>query len=416
MLRSLSRFLVWLPPVALVLTLSLPLAQEQFGFAPKIGLGGVVDEGPGDVPLSLASWHEGDLQTWVESKIDKRLGLRDWMVRLDNQLRFSLFGVTKRPVVCGPGDWLVEDGYLTSRTHLWGDQGYRILASAYRLAEAQAVLAEHGVTLVLMITPSKAETLPQHLPASYRQVDAAGHIRHIDLLRRVFDLGCCEHLDVQALFETWRDTEPTFPLFPRAGTHWTRVAAARVAVTLLDRLERVSGVDVANLDLGESKMGKGPGPSEDDMAVLANLLDRSSFMDPMPIPVLVRRPGDEGTPQGMLIVSSSFVWLLADALTSKDVVRPLTVFYYFKSAYDWVDGKRGEKRPIDFDPAALRAEILRHRFVVVECNESKIMDMGFGFPDAVVKAFGEPAPGWMPEISAERLAELQRLMRGGRRP
>ncbi len=415
MLRSISRCLGWLPPVAFVVLLSLPLGQQCCGFAPEIGLGGVVDEGPTEVPLTLATWHSGDLQTLVEKQIDKRLGLRDWMVRLDNQMRFSAFGVTKRPVVAGPGGWLVEDGYLTSRTHLWGEQGTQILASVYLMAQAQAVLAEHGVTMILLVTPSKVETLPQHLPLSYRLVDAAQHRRHLDVLRQVLDFGACRCLDAQRLFETWRDTEPDFPVFPRAGTHWSRIAAARVAVTLLDELERISGVDVVNLELGPSKMGAGPGGSEDDMAQLANLLDLSSFKDPMPIPVLQRRAGDTGTPQGMLLVSSSFVWLLAEALNSHGAVSPMTVFYYFKSAYDWVDGKRSEKRPIDFGPAALRAEILRHRFVVVECNASKILELGFGFPAAVVKAFGEPAPGWLPDIT-ERMERLQPFLRAGRRP
>lgn len=411
-----SKLLALLPPLAFVAVLSLPLAQQLFEFAPKVGLGGVVDAGPDAVPISLATWHDGELQTMVEAQITRSLGLRDWMVRIDNQMRYSLFGVTKRPVVSGAGDWLVEEGYLTSRTHLWGDQGWRILWAVYQLAQAQAVLAEHGVTLLLLITPSKAETLPQHLPLACRAVDAAQHLRHIDLLRRVLDLGICNHLDAQRQFELWRDQEPDFPLFSRGGTHWSRVAAARIAVQMLDQLERLSGVDLVNLDLGDCRMGDGPGASEDDMVVLANLLDPSPFADPMPIPNVQRRPGDAGKPPGVLIVSSSFVWLLAETFCQPARVSPLTVFYYFKSAYDWVDGKRSEKRPIDFEPAALRAEILRHQFVVVECNESKIPDLGFDFPAAVLQAFGEPKTPSLPPITPEQLAALRPFLSAGRRP
>jgi hypothetical protein len=413
--RSLRRWLGWLPPVAFVAVLSLPLAQQQFGFAPVIGLGGVVDQGPSEVPVTLASWHGGDLQAGIERRIDQQLGLRDWMVRIDNQLKFSLFGVTKRPVVGGPGGWLVEDGYLTSRTHLWGQQGAQILFLAFQFLQAQAVLREHGVTLLLLVSPSKAETLPEHLPLAYRLVDAANHRRHLDLLRGVFERVALNHLDAQALCEQWRDQEPEFPVFPRAGTHWSRIAASRVAVRLLDELERLAGVDLVNLDLGPSAMGKGPGPSEDDMAVLANLLDRTALADPMPIPNPQRRPGDAGTPPSVLLVSSSFAWLLADAICDPAVTSRLTLFYYFKSAYDWIDGKRGEKRPIDFDPAALRAEILRHRFVVVECNAARIPELGFGFPAAVVELFGPPAAGSMPELTPAVLAELNALAAPGRR-
>src|SRR5690606_16416103 len=117
-----------------------------------------------------------------------------------------------------------------------------------------------------------------------------------DLVRGVLGFGVLNHLDAQALFEQWRDVEPDFPLFPRAGTHWSRLAAARVAAHLLDELERLSGVDVVNLDLAPRVMGDRPGPSEDDMALLANLLDPADCSDPMPLPNVVRRPGDQGKP------------------------------------------------------------------------------------------------------------------------
>ncbi|HEX5051151.1 MAG TPA: hypothetical protein VFZ65_05230 [Planctomycetota bacterium] len=399
--------------IAFVLVLSLPLLQTAFGFAPTFRLSGVVPAAE-EAPVSLESWHSGALQESIEAQIEKSLGLRDWMVRLDNQWKFWLLGVTKRPVVAGPGGWLVEDGYLTSRTHLRGNQGTSIIGSVYALTQAQLVLAEHGVTMLLLVTPSKTETLPEHLPLPYRLVDEANHVRHIDLLRAILDSGCCNHLDAQRLFEQWRDSEPDFVLFPRSGTHWSNVAAARVAVDLLDELERLSGIDLVNLDLAPRVMGKGPAASEDDMAVLANLVDHSCLRDPMPIARTQRRPGDHGAAQGLLLVSSSFAWRLAEAMQSPDVVSPLTVYYYFKSAYDYRDGRVGEKRAIDFDPAALRAEILRYRFVVVECNVSKIPELGFGFPKAVLEAFGPPKTGF-PVIARDKLDRIQRMSVPGRR-
>lgn len=413
MLRLVTRILCWLPPLAFVATLLLPLAQELTSFAPHRGLGGVTDTGPTQPPVTLAAWHDGDLQQWVEARIDRELGLRDWMVRIDNQVRFDLFGVTKRPVLGGPDGWLVEDGYLTARTHLMPHQVGHILGRLHEVLLAQAVLAEHGVTLLLLITPSKVETLPQHLPLAYRLVEAAGHRRQIDLVRGAFGFGVLNHLDAQALFERWREQEPDFPLFPRSGTHWSRIAAARTVVHLLDEFERLSGVDVVNLDLAPRQMGKGPGVSEDDMLQLANLYDTTGGADPMPLARTQRRPGDRGTPPGVLLVSSSFAWLLTDVLQDPGVAAPLAVYYYFKSVYEWADGRQQPKRPIDWTPEQLRADVLRYRFVVLECNASKCMELGFGFPAAVLRAFGLPKSA--PAITLEQLASLQPLVQTDRR-
>ena len=39
---------------------------------------------------------------------------------------------------------------------------------------AQKVLRENGITLLLLVTPSKVETLPEYLPFPYRQAQAKG--------------------------------------------------------------------------------------------------------------------------------------------------------------------------------------------------------------------------------------------------
>lgn len=379
-----------LPGIAFVAFLSLPIAQTLFGFAPVKPLGGTVAEDPPRAERTLAAWHDGAIQTEIEAVLVKRLGLRDWIVRLDNQLKFSLFRTTKRPVVRGPDNWLVEDGYLTAKTHATVDSANVIMANAYGLAVSQQILAEHGITQIVLVSPSKTETLPEHLAFPHRQVHDAGHPRDIDVLQAILRLGYLNHLDAQALFTRLHAAEPDFPLFPRLGTHWSHVAAARVAVALLDAAESAGGADVPNFDVADVQLGPSTGPSEDDMLVMANLLVETGLRDRMPVPSLKRRPGDKGEPCGVLFVTSSFGWLPLDHLARTAAFSPLTVYYYFRSAYDYRGPARGEKRPLPDGPAALRDEIGRHKIVVVESNVSMLRGLGYGFADAVQKAFGPP--------------------------
>ena len=92
-----------------------------------------------------------------------------------------------------------------------------------------------------------------------------------------------------------------------------------------------------------------------------------------------------------------------------EAFSPVTMYYYFRSAYDWRNGEQGEKRAIDLDPAALRAEIEKHRFLVVECNASQVRGLGFGFPAAVLGAFGLPRSVGK-QFLPEEIARVRRAM------
>ncbi len=404
-----------MPPVAFAALLATPLAQNIFGFAPVRGLGGTVAADPEPAPRTLAAWHAGAIQDELEARAVKALGLRDWMVRLDNQLKYWLFGSTKQPVVRGPGDWLVECGYLTARTHATVPVADQIMVAVYGLLLSQQVLAENGITQILLISPSKVETMPEHLPFPHRQVHEAAHPCDIDVLRGALRLVALNQLDAQALFSEWHAKEPDYPLFPRSGTHWSHFAAARVVVSLLDAVERCASLDVPSFDLAEPTLGRSTGPSEDDMLVMANLLDERGMRDPMPIPRLVPRAGDGGQECGVLMVTSSFGWLPMLRLAETSAFTPQTVYYYFRSAFDYTGTTVSEKRPIPEDPAALRAEIARHRIVVVECNVSQIRSLGYGFAQAVVRAFGQPKQPIVLPPAAE-IESVRAIATAARRP
>jgi hypothetical protein len=238
-------------------------------------------------------------------------------------------------------------------------------------------------------------------------VFAAGHPHFLQMTQAVLSLGTIDHFDAQARFVEWHRTEPDFPLFHRLGTHWTHPGAARVAVELLDHMEKVSGVDLVNLDY--VRIEPRPVATDHDLLGLANLWRSERYAaeaGQIGAAVLEPRAGDRGTPQGILLVSSSFGWLLLENLADPRVSDPLTIHFYFRTAYDVKQRVVGGKRDVDRSPAALRAEILRHRFVILEMNSATLPRV-FEFPEAVLAAFGPPKKE-MPPLTPEQTAVLLR--------
>lgn len=398
--RGIARLL---PAIAFLGVLSLPLAQTLFAVVPEVGLGGKVTPIPPPVPITFASWHSGALQDRIEGVLSSELGMRDWMVRLDNQLRYSLLGVTKRPVLAGPGGWLFEEDYLIARGQLTADWARVIEERFYLLWLAQQVLEENGVTMITLLSPSKVETCPEHLPAAQLAVYEAGRPHCLPLMRAILGASGFHYVDAQALLTKWHREDPATPVFHRQGTHWTHTATARVVVEMIDYMERVSGVDLVNLDY----VGAAPRlvPTDRDLLELSNLLEGPIAAEDVGEGVLRVRPGGGGTKQGVLIVATSFGWQVLANLRNADMCEPLTMNIYFRTAYDMIDGRMQNKRDVDVTPDALRKEILRHRFVIFECNAAKYLAT-LDFPEAVLAAFGMPKKSHPDGLTPERMAEI----------
>ena len=77
--------------VLMVLAFCLPFIQQNTKFVEVRGL-----RGSGDPPayphFSLASWVDGSFQAGTDQAIEQRIGFRPLLIRMKNQLEYSLFG------------------------------------------------------------------------------------------------------------------------------------------------------------------------------------------------------------------------------------------------------------------------------------------------------------------------------------
>ena len=111
---------------------------------------------------------QSGLPPFKVADITKDLGLRDWMIRTDNELRMRAFGSAKRPIVAGDDGWLLEEGYLATkmlaRNHALVDE---LLTRTWNFKLLQDALAKHDVHLAAVISPSKVWTYPELVPSPH---------------------------------------------------------------------------------------------------------------------------------------------------------------------------------------------------------------------------------------------------------
>src|SRR3954452_14189809 len=152
--------------------LALPLASAwNLAIAPnhpslviRIGpkLGGVTREAP--VVLSWSSLRDGSFQKAVASRVTDAMAVRPLLIRINNEIRFELFGELTAPqVVRGAKGQLIERSYLEEYCARTEGQGTALAADIIpKLKDIQNYYRSRGGIFVYLVTPSKAAHLPQY--------------------------------------------------------------------------------------------------------------------------------------------------------------------------------------------------------------------------------------------------------------
>src|SRR5271156_7088835 len=137
-----------------LLLLTLPLATAwNLAVAPahpklaiRIGpkLGGVTRDAP--VTLSWSSLRDGKFQKAVVSRVTDAMPIRPLLIRINNEIRFHLFGELTAPnVVRGANGHLIEQTYLDDYCSRTEGMGAKLAATALpKLRDIQNFYSAHG--------------------------------------------------------------------------------------------------------------------------------------------------------------------------------------------------------------------------------------------------------------------------------
>src|ERR1700760_2242324 len=124
-----AAFCLFLLALPLASAWNLAVAPTHPSLAIRIGpkLGGVPRDAP--VELSWSSLRDGSFQKAVASRVTDAMPVRPLLIRINNELRFSVFGELTAPqVVRGTKGQLIERSYLEEYCARTGDQAAKFAA------------------------------------------------------------------------------------------------------------------------------------------------------------------------------------------------------------------------------------------------------------------------------------------------
>lgn len=124
-----------------------------------------------------------------------------------------------------------------------------------RMAELSRVLAEGGTTLIYVTVPTKAQVMPQALPAAaadYRFDSVTAQFVYTDIIARLVEQG----IKAPDLMAALGQAEPDAPAFFKTDFHWA-AAGARLAASAIAKTIRAEA-DYADLQTAAYKTTQGP--------------------------------------------------------------------------------------------------------------------------------------------------------------
>ena len=367
------------------LCLALPLVQMLTGFPPDYTLQGV-ESAAVRPAITLAGWWNGTLQAEFDTWINKRIGLRGFLVRTANQFNHTLFG--ELPQRRGTQVLMGREGFLFEKVYVdaYNQAGPRSEAELREVSAAtrrlQDRLARDGIAFLLVIAPSKAEIYPEFLPPVADVAGRPARQSHYQKLVPFLQADGVHLVDGHDLFWQWKQAPGAPLLFAKGGTHWNEYGAARIVEQIMDRLRELTGKDLPAVRVTGAVTNRAIVGADNDLAELLNLWSGRPLAGPQVHPVAEVAPGSHRP--DLLFIGDSFVFTLTNFMDRLGLYRRRDTYYYYNRQYFYPEAPN---TPLDKRQLDLLAEIRGRDAIVIEVGEYWLPRIGFGFVRDLLRAY-----------------------------
>ncbi len=282
------------------------------------------------IPFTWKGWWDGTYQNNENDFLNDSMGYRTMLLRLNNQLDYSLFKkVHAKGIVIGKDNYLYETGYIDDYCGVNYVGDITIKNKLAQLKKIQDTLTKLGKTLLVVYAPSKVYYCPEHLPDSMRCAEAVNsnyksYVRISDSLG-INDIDCNGWLRG---LKGERDN-----IFTRPGTHWTAYGAQLATDSIVRYISRVRNIRMPRAVSRKITRTTIPQAQEWDLEAAFNLLFRIT-KDTFTHQEVVYSNDSTLTRPSIILIGDSFGW----TIVGNDLLKPISnnweFWYYFGEVYN----------------------------------------------------------------------------------
>lgn len=360
----------------LLIFLFLPIIQKECNIFKIKDLEGVTIQTE-KVCLNFSNFSSAKYQVWIEKHLSETFAFREPIIRFYNQCIWTLFGKTHcENVSIGKDHWLFNEksvkNHYEGLMSEYANNEEQLIKGFDRdislLKKLQDMLKEHGTEIFVLMLPSKDLIYPEYLPnnTKYQENNST---RAYDYYSKAFAENGIQHLDIVSYFKKIKD-KVDYPLFPKAGMHWSNIACAHASDTIIRYMEYLCGKNFPNIEVGKTYLAKTRRP-DNDMARLLNIASqkiyrKNYYADVDVIPDLTAQKAK------MIVMGDSFFWNMSYTLPMNDIFEYYHYWYYFNTIY--YDSKHNNVSEINLAEELKDADV-----VMISLSATQLYDINHGF-------------------------------------
>ncbi len=220
--------------------------------------------------FSWEKWWDGSFQKGKDLYLNDNIGFRQDLVRIANQIDFTLFEkINAGGVVMDEDEYLYYSDYLDeySGASFIGEEQPRNTLT--KLKKIQDTLEHLGKTVVLVYAPSKPYYYPEHLPGKtyYKE----GKQTNFKSYFRIGDSLGVNQLDMNRWYVSLKNKTP-YPLFSKQGIHYTIYGALFAADSINKYIEQRRGIKMLHPSFDKIISTPKASKTDDDVGRMLNLI------------------------------------------------------------------------------------------------------------------------------------------------
>lgn len=356
--------------IVLLIIISISGFYHIVGFKVLYPLKGAYKEAP--LPkFSYSSWQNMKFQHKFEKYIEDHIGLRPQIIKLTNQINYSLFReLNPQGVVIGKENYLYELPYIATKA----GRDYLGLDSLEKIANnikyLEKELKKDSIELLVILAPDKVTFLPEYLPSKFvKRINADS--TNYKVFSNLLIQDSISHIDFNPLFLSWKDTS-SYPLFPKYGTHWSSYGWCLAADTIVKKMEKLSSKKLNSISVKNIELSRKLRDTDYDIGECLNLLFKLPC-DPMAYPQLKFEKRHKKP--SILVFGDSYYVNIAKSTIPKGIFNTHDFLYYNKRVYG------NEEKKIN-----LPDDFKNYDYVIIEATTANIRMLCYGLFNTINKA------------------------------
>ena len=343
--------------------------QRAFKIYPQPPLIGVADTTKRPA-FTLNSYYYRGFQPGYEKYTEEKMGFRTTLIKLRNQLDYSVFNYTEAPgVVIGKNGELYIESYIQNYTGAVYKGEDLTRKDVRRLKMIQDELKKHNVDFLLVFAPGKASFYPEDIPDHYRKRPVSNYKSYI----RALQGSEINFIDMNAWFLRMKG-KTKYPLYPLNGTHWSCYGIGLAADSLFRYIEKLRHIDLPDFSWDQVTVSDSMRYADNDVGELMNLWKPIKPI-PMPYPHFVYKHDGKTRPR-VISIGDSYWWGFTYTGISANVFAKDNYWFYFR---DIMDNEKKTGLVANMD---LKEQLFSQDMVILMVTEATFQLFPYGFTDA----------------------------------